>query len=81
MEKAKPKAMINLKRVKRLGAIVEKRSNALLTIEEILEKIESAQTEEKVSIFLPFLPLSLYQMYTLLLLMSCLLCISLASSL
>lgn len=47
-EKAKPKAMLSLKRAKRLEEIVEKRSNSLLTIEQIIEKIESAESEEKI---------------------------------
>ena len=47
-EKAKPKAILSLKRAKRLEEIVEKRSNSLLTIEQIIEKIESAESEEKV---------------------------------
>ena len=48
-EKANQKALLHLKRVKMLSEIVKKRSHSLFTIEQIIEKINSAETEEKVN--------------------------------
>ena len=50
---SKPRALLILKKIKGLEGILEKRIASLFTVEEILQKIDGAETDEKViSIFI-----------------------------